>query len=52
MIKGHELWEIKDNTIELGKIVKNAIIYVIRAIDINELKKIWKTQRENNSKNE
>ena len=28
--------ELKNNTIELAKIVKNAIIYLIRAIDINE----------------
>ena len=31
--------ELKDSTIELAKIVKNAIIYLIRAININERKK-------------
>ena len=34
--------ELKDNTIELAKIVKNAIIYLIRAIDINEKQKYKK----------
>ena len=31
--------ELRDNTIELAKIVKNAIIYLIRAIYINEVRK-------------
>ncbi len=34
--------ELKDHTIELAKIVKNAIIYLIRAIDINEKQKYEK----------
>lgn len=33
---------MKDNTIELAKMVKNAIIYLIRAIDINEKQKYEK----------
>lgn len=36
------LKELKDNTIELAKMVKNAIIYLIRAIDINEKQKYEK----------
>ena len=31
--------ELRNNTIELAKIVKNAIIYLIRAIDMNERKR-------------
>lgn len=38
--------ELRNNTIELAKIVKNAIIYLIRAIDINERKRF----EENKSK--
>lgn len=34
--------ELKLNTIELAKIVKNAIIYLIRSIDINEQQKYKK----------
>ena len=34
--------ELKDHTIELAKIVKNAIIYLIRSIDINEQQKYKK----------
>lgn len=38
--------ELRNNTLELAKIVKNAIIYLIRAIDINERKRF----EENKSK--
>lgn len=36
--------ELRNNTIELAKIVKNAIIYLIRAIDINERKRLEKNK--------
>ena len=36
--------ELRNNTIELAKIVKNAIIYLVRAIDINERKKSEKNK--------
>ena len=36
--------ELRDNTIELAKIVKNAIFYLIRAIDINEERRYEKNK--------
>ena len=36
--------ELRDNTIELAKIVRNAIFYFIRAIDINERMKFEKNK--------